>query len=750
MKDRKPDEPLSLAGELRRRRVLYMAVVYGVSAFTVTEIAAFLFENFGAPEWAERLLAALFVAGFPVAIFLSWAFDISADGIVRTSTGDRRNRWSTIALATGLLLVATGGLFYLIFPEPQAPTMAGAPSAGADADYGFQPAERLENSIAVLPFENLSADPDDVFFSGGVAEEILNQLGAYREINIIGRTSSWAFKDSDLPARKISVLLGVRYLLQGSVRRQGNQVRVSTQLLDENGVQVWSRSFDRRLIDIFAIQTEIANSVAESVVPQVKPPRLSSAVVNLDAYNLYLEGRDLVHQRSIPAAIEVLERSIELDPSNAPAHAELAVALAWGRNADIEAATQAVDTALKLNPELLRGEAARGLILTQRRPPDLGSAEATLRQVLDQAPHMSDAVVWLSNTLLMQGRVAEAEELAERGVRTDPLHPILVRRAVMTLAERGEDRRAESIGRRAIESPENRSHTTYYALFMFYHSRGRLEDAVQLARAWTETIESAGYTACYCMMIWANTSIGDWSAADDWISRSERDFGATRHLHRYRVFTLRARGRYDEALATINRYLADSVPQGAQAPGPDLLLLGILQALSGDHQAAVTTLAPLGDQPEMNLSAIYGALVGGDVMQTLAWSYAQTGQADRSAAILAGLEREFASLDDRGTLLFMLSDVPYHYALNALLQGGQEIALDRLETIVESGWRAYYEHHLDPRWDPVRDHPRFQALMARVKADVDRQRSEVESTESDRAFVARLDASMSAAGKSTE
>jgi TolB-like protein/Tfp pilus assembly protein PilF len=753
MSERRPDEPLSLVGELRRRRVLYTAVVYGISAFAVTEIAAFLFENFGAPAWAERLLAALFVAGFPVAVYLSWAFDIGADGIVRASPGDRRNRWSTIALATALLLVATGGLFYLIFPKPQAPTVSGAPDAEAnakDADYAFEPAEKLDNSIAVLPFESLSADPDDVFFSSGVAEEILNHLGTYREINIIGRTSSFAFKGSDLPAHRISGLLGVRYLLQGSVRRHHDQVRVSTQLLDDNGVQVWSRSFDRRLTDIFAIQTEIAISVAEAVVPRVKPPSLSAATVTLDAYDLYLKGRELVYQRSIPAAIEALERSIQLDPSYAPAHAELAVALAWGRNADVEAAARAVDTALNLNPELLRAMAAQGLILTQRRPPDLGSAEATLRQVLNQAPHMSDAVLWLGNTLWMQGRVAEAQELVERGVRTDPLHPVLVRRAMITLAERGEDRRAESIARRSIESPENRSHTTYYALFMFYRSRGQLEDAVRLARTWTETIESTEYTACYCMMIWAHSSLGDWSAADDWISRSERDFGATRHLHRYKVFTLRARGRYEEALAAMNRYLANHVPQGGQAPRPDLLLLGILEGLSGDHQAAVTTLAPLGDQSEMSLSSIYGALVGGDAMQALAWSYAQTGQADRSTAMLAQLEREFASLDAQGTLFFMLSDVPYHYALNALLQGQQETALDRLESIYESGWRTYYEHHLDPRWDPLRDHPRFQALMAKVKADVDRQREELESAESDEAFVARLDAGITATDESTK
>jgi len=206
--------------ELRRRKVLYTAVVYGISAFAATEIATFLFENFGVPEWADRILAALFVARFPVAMFISWAFDIGADGVVRASSGDRRHRWTTIVLALGLLVVSTGGLFYLIYPEPQVPTVAGGPAAGPDAEHGFEPAEKLENSIAVLPFENLSIDPDDAFFSRGVAEEVLNHLGAYRELNIIGRTSSFVFKDREFQAPRISALLGVRYLLQGSVRRQ--------------------------------------------------------------------------------------------------------------------------------------------------------------------------------------------------------------------------------------------------------------------------------------------------------------------------------------------------------------------------------------------------------------------------------------------------------------------------------------------------------------------------------------------------
>jgi len=746
MKDRELDQPLSLVGELRRRRVLYTAVVYGISAFAVTEIAAFLFENFGAPEWTNRLLAALFVAGFPVAMFLSWAFDISTDGIVRAPHHNQRKPRTTLSVALVLLVAATGGLFYLIFPESEPVIVVGAPAGGPDADVGFEPAEMLENSIAVLPFENLSSDPDDAFFSTGVAEEVLNHLGGYRELNIIGRTSSFAFGDRAYPAPKISALLGVRFLLQGSVRRYEDQVRVSTQLLDENGVQLWARNFDRRLTDIFAIQTEIAVAVAQAVVPEVTAAVPGNHQTSPEAFEYYLRGRDLVYQRDANRAIEMLERAIELDPGFAPAHAELAIALAFGGYGPrVARAEQAVDTALGLQPELLRAQAARGLILQSLQPPDWPASERVLRQVTAQDPSMTDALNWLSSAIRLQGQAEEADQILFRATRLDPLHPALTRNSIARTIEIGDDHRAIEIARRLIDNPDNGSSWPYIELFNLYSARGRLVDAARVARARTEDAarsDALDYY-CYCMLTWAYSILGDWDLVSYWRERSHRDFPDQQYPRFFDVLALRWQGRIQDALNVAAENAADKVyvqELGDQARQH----LGMLEALAGQHASAIESLAPL---VEAGVSNEY---FREDIVQALAWAYLNAGRPEAAQPLLSSLEEEYGQLKEKDRLRFQTRHVPHSYALNAALRGETEVALDRLEEIVEWGWRTVNLYEQDPRWDTLRDHPRFQALMAEVKADVDRQRAELDATEPHQAYVARLDATRATAGASSE
>ena len=511
---------------------------------------------------------------------------------------------------------------------------------------------------------------------------------------------------------------------------------MSTQLLDEKGVQVWSRNFDRRRTDIFAIQTEIARAVAEAVAPEVTARTLQLRLANLDAYDQYLKGRDLLYHR-LPGAVDALERAVELDPQFASAHAELAIALAIGGPAQrhrLERAREAVDTALSLQPGLPRALAARGLILQYQR--DWLPAEAALRQALAQDPNMTDALIWLSGSLLQKQREEDANELLLRALRIDPLHPILVANVSQSLAQRGEDQRAIAVARRAIESPDNRAYHPYVRLFDIYSTRGKLVEAAQVARERTEDAARSDTLDdyCYCMLIWVHSLLGDWNLTNYWLERSYRDFQEMGWTDLFKVRTLRWQGLYRDALNAANERHRQIYVQEEDFSVGAQLDIGTLEALAGDYPAAIQRLPPLLDSGEKHYVS------EPDTPQALAWAYIKTGQSERAEPMLAELEREYERLEQQGMLRFQLGDSLHGYALNAALRGETGQALDRLETIIGWGWRMMYLYEQDPRWDSLRDHPRFQVLLAKIKADVHRQRAELESTEPHQAFIARLDA----------
>ena len=305
--------------ELRRRRVFRLIGLYIVGAWLVMQVAATFFPAWGIPDAALRYLITAAFLGLPIAIVFSWFFDVTTQGIVRTdgasSTdyGLKRTDYVILAaLAAVSLAVVYGG-----YEKIRQSTTA-----------EFTASEKASNSIAVLPFVNLDNDTSTGYFSDGVTEEILHQLAAFKSLRVLGRASSFAFKSSDLSIRRISDILRVRYLLQGSVRRDADQIRVTAQLVDESGFQIWSETFDRRLEGIFSIQKDIANSVAQQLVAEIAPhePGAGSTTSNIDAYQEYLIGREYLNGRKPrwqKGAIAAFQRAIDLDPNFAPPYAGL-------------------------------------------------------------------------------------------------------------------------------------------------------------------------------------------------------------------------------------------------------------------------------------------------------------------------------------------------------------------------------------------------------------------------------------------
>lgn len=595
-------------------------------------------------------------------------------------------------------------------------------------------------TIAVLPFLNLSADASREYLATGIAEAVLHQLAGLRDMTVIARTSSFAFKDEE-DVREIGRKLNARYLLEGSVQSAEDRLRVTAQLIDAaTGGHVWSLSFDRTPDDIFAVQDEIALKLAESFELSLDAgarDRLSATPPDLEAYQHYLIGREILHKREhdFPElAIEQFSRAIAIDPRYAEAHAELAVmsALRAGWDSDLDdrqqqadRAQEAIDTALALKPGLARAYVAQGLLLANRDPPDYPHAEAMLRKALVLEPNMVDASNWLATTLQKQGRYDEALAMLERTARIDPLASPVIDNLAMAHASRGDFVRAEQMLRRRLELPQP-SAVVRWTLFDLYSVTGRFVEANAVAKGVVlNHAEAVGRGLWSALLSASYAQLGLWDSAVYWIERNEQEAPDDSGLEGVQL--LRQQGRYEEMAAALPATPAHTAPDYVSS-------YGTMQALAGDHREAIQTLEPVVDPDAPNG---FQVMDFADAHHALAWAYMETGATDRAQKLLQQLDRRFQELQTEGWL-HLSSDLGL-FAQNALLAGDEDLALDRLRQAIDAGWRDYYSVRHDPRWQSLSDNPRFKTLLETVKVDIDAQRARIEQIDAGDDFVARLD-----------
>jgi len=725
--------------ELRRRRVLTTAGLYVVGAWLVMQAADVFFPGWGIPDAGINVLLVAAVAGFPLGLVFGWFFNITTHGIRRSvpagleGAGEPRPLKGNDYFILGTLVLVAGAIIayttveILGLREPAPPAV-----------------EKLENSIAVLQFENLSTDPENEVFSDGVSEEIRNRLGRYGELQVIARTSSIQFKGSDYGIPRISDLLGVRYLVQGSVRRQGDRIRVSAQLVVDKGTQLWSENYDRVLEDVFGIQDEIADLVAAEVAPQILAGLKDSYRPSLDAYKHFLAGRDLLHRRDKLAAQQELAKAVDLDPGYAEAYAEYAISLAiYGfEEKDLQQADAAIEAALTLAPGLPRALAARGLYLINQSPHDVAAQEAVLREALKGDPNMVDAMNWLSITLDAQGRRKEADEWQDKAYARDPFNGAIAVNMAKRVWEEGNPERAESMLRRLIEIPDP-PFTAFDELCSFYSATGRLVEANKIAKrlllagSWKIAVLAENYAR-----------LGSIEAPEYWMARMAHDYP---ELFPVRIGWVQAQvpywlGDYGQATIQIDRALISSGMSMDQVTEVLRYFYGMNQALSADYAAAIDVLEealPSARRPE-----VIGNMYEVDAYQALAWAFSHSGMPELARQRLETVEQWFAQKSDAVEML--TSTDFYEAARNAVLMGDKELAIERLEQAVEAGWRGYYINNHDPRWSSLRNDPRYQALMAEVKADVDRQRAAVEEIDAEENFPALLDQVRAAQQKSVD
>ena len=417
--------------ELKRRNVYKVAVAYAVVGWLLAQIATQIFPFLEIPNWVVRLVIVLIAIGFPIALVIAWAFEATPEGIKRTQDVDlagervpKKHTWIYVVVIGAAFSI---GLFFV----------------GRYSVRNTASAARTElsaKSIAVLPFDNLSRDPDNAFFAEGVQDEILTRLAKVADLKVIARTSTQKFKSAPENLPDIAKQLGALNVLEGSVQKVNDQVRVNVQLINAlTNTHLWAEIYDRKLTDIFAVESDIAKTIADTLQVKLtgseKTAISKEPTANTEAYELYHKGRSLWGKRTgdnIPKAIAFYEQAITRDSNYALAYAGLSAAYilspfyAGADRRDASAkAKEAALKALRLDPNLAEAHLALGKVFFFSEI-DLAGAMREYKRAIELKPNDADAHHWYGNdTLSALGQFEEAIAEGKRSVELDPLSIVI-------------------------------------------------------------------------------------------------------------------------------------------------------------------------------------------------------------------------------------------------------------------------------------------------------------------------------------
>ncbi len=470
--------------ELKRRNVYKVAIAYIVAGWALSQGIAQVFPVFDIPNWVIRLIVVLIIIGLPIALILAWMFELTPQGIKRTEDVDlvaaaqqpKKRTWIFVVIIGALVSI---GLFFL-----------GRYSAVNGAPRQSEAATVPDKSIAVLPFDNLSRDPDNAYFAEGVQDEILTRLAKIGDLKVISRTSTEKYKSAPANLREIAQQLGVAHIVEGSVQKANDQVRVNVQLINAlTDSHLWADTYDRKLTDIFAVESEIAKTIAETLQARLTGSEKSSIgkapTANPEAYELYLKGRFFWNKRNgddLRKAIDYFNQAIAKDPGYALAYVGLADSYLLFPNYaavspvdSIPPARSAIKKALELDDSLAEAHASADLLATVELK--LQPAIDELKRAADLEPNYATAHHWLALAWMTVGQFDPAIAEAKRALELDPLSLIInADFSWLYLCSRHYDE-AEAQARKALEIDPHFFLAHYY-LGEILQFKGRLTDAI--------------------------------------------------------------------------------------------------------------------------------------------------------------------------------------------------------------------------------------------------------------------------------
>jgi len=580
--------------ELKRRNVYKVAAAYLVVSWLLIQAASILFPTFDAPVSAMKILVVILAIGFPIALAFSWAFEITPEGLKLESEIDpnrsiaQHTGKKIIGLTIALAVIAAGLFaFQLLRPKTTRAVEGGAPATPVqDGLAGARPSTPNvqaipEKSIAVLPFDNLSRDPDNAYFSEGIQDEILTRLAKVTDLKVISRTSTQRFKSTPNDLPQIAQQLGVANILEGSVQKVNDQVRVNVQLIKAaSDTHLWAEVYDRKLTDIFAVESEIAKTVADTL--QAKLTGSAEQVLaakpteNPEAYELYLRGRHLWNRRTeadIKKALQYFNEAVAKDPSYALA--VVGVADCYGvlpnysndpPKPEIEQALAAARQAIALDGSLAEAHTALGNALSSDY--QFAAAEAEFKRAFALNPNYASAHQWYGEMLQSLGRFDDAIAEARRAHDLDPLSMIINVVYASTYFSAGRTDEALQQLSRAIDLDPTFT-VNYWLRGQIEESRGHFAEAIT---DYKKAQISASPEIMQALIACADARAGKTAEAQEilkWlVARSQETF-----LPSYFIAAVQATlGNKDEAIRLVEKsYDERSIPVGGAGIGGPII-----------------------------------------------------------------------------------------------------------------------------------------------------------------------------------
>lgn len=665
---------MSLFAELQRRNVIRVGIAYGVASWVILQIVDVVSPILELPAWAPKLVLLILLVGLVPALIFAWAFEMTPEGLKKESDVDRSD---SIAGKTGkkldYIIIATLAVaVVLLLIDREYGEVSDEPAASVAETEAAVALDETEKSIAVLPFVNMSSDEEQEFFSDGITEEILNSLAGVKELKVAGRTSSFAFKGQNDDLRRIGDALGVNHILEGSVRKAGDKVRITAQLIQvDNGFHLWSETYDRELTDVFAIQDEIANEILKQLRSRLLTDGTAVAEAQRtspEVYELYLRAKQRIYSRvgtQIELAVVELDEAIQLDGEYAPSYAQRGIATMllsdqqYGSIPHDESNRRGkrfADQALLLDPNLAEGWAALGLYYG-RDALEADLAVDALVKALEINPNLIDASNWLQIALTDLGDLRGALEIIEELAERDPLYRPAFGNAIQLFNAFGRQDKAEAmIEKMRAFNPENPDLLAAQATN--YTFTGRAGEALKLMERVREIDEMSGIDRVYL-------SIG--------LLRTHQYERATTEGS-----TFWQPAAYFELGDKETAY--EMAHQQAAAGNPGSLFYFLLR--DGRDQELIDYLEERWPSIAALAEEHRGGYFGYGIMQDVALAYQRTGNQQRANEALDFVDRRFESMIEQGLNNFVFSR---NQAVHAAMLGENEKAVRLLQEAAAGG-----------------------------------------------------------------